>query len=233
MTTYTVEITEPIGIAATTCWRILADGARDGYVYDTREEAEQMLARKVELDRLNAAIEAAIGQERHYGIRVWSESDPRRSTPTWRMTDPYRGCEGYAFAWYSTDPPPVDVYAREQYERACAAAELEPAADADLGTYADQYFQIDLHGNAPAMVVTVQLRRRRLAGINRERATQKPDAPTQAAPEVELDGRPCDECGGQILAGQAMVASLGLACGPDCYDAMADRPGRHARSVRR
>ena len=28
-----------------------------------------------------------------------------------------------------------------------------------------------------------------------------------------------------------MAASLGLACGTDCYDAMSDRPGRHDRTT--
>ena len=41
----------------------------------------------------------------------------------------------------------------------------------------------------------------------------------------------CDECGVEIV-GSAMAASLGRACGADCYDAMADRPGRYAQGRR-
>lgn len=52
---------------------------------------------------------------------------------------------------------------------------------------------------------------------------------TAACPDV----RHCDECGSTEAVGGWMGASLGLACGVDCYDAMADRPGRHARTHHR
>lgn len=39
----------------------------------------------------------------------------------------------------------------------------------------------------------------------------------------------CDHCGGTTAVGGWMSASLGLACGVDCYDAMADREGSHDR----
>lgn len=39
----------------------------------------------------------------------------------------------------------------------------------------------------------------------------------------------CDNCADPIPDGHGMIASMGLACGVDCYDAMADAPGHHAR----
>ncbi|MFF3958460.1 hypothetical protein ACFYY1_35385 [Streptomyces sp. NPDC001890] len=38
----------------------------------------------------------------------------------------------------------------------------------------------------------------------------------------------CDNCGTTVAVGGWMVASLGRACGADCYDAMADGYGAHA-----
>lgn len=42
------------------------------------------------------------------------------------------------------------------------------------------------------------------------------------------DVRHCDECGTTSSPGGWMAPSLGQACSSDCYDAMSDRPGRHA-----
>ncbi|MEV8344505.1 hypothetical protein [Streptomyces niveus] len=39
----------------------------------------------------------------------------------------------------------------------------------------------------------------------------------------------CDNCGSTVAVGGWMSASLGRACGTDCYDAMADQRGAHAR----
>jgi hypothetical protein len=54
---------------------------------------------------------------------------------------------------------------------------------------------------------------RRAYGMMRERDAAHPP-------------KPCHECGTDIPYGAGMAASLGLACTPACYDAMADRPGR-------
>lgn len=151
---------------------------------------EAYAVRETELRALYARIESVIGQERHYGIRVWSENAPGRDAPTWRITDPHAGHDGYAFAHYSEVP-----------------------------------------------------RCRRLAGLNHEQApARRAREAASAAAEARRDaearhaaeaaGRYCDECGVLIVHG-AMTASLGLACDVDCYDAMADRPGRHAQRVQR
>ncbi len=117
-------------------------------------------------------LEQEIGQARHYGIRVRAERVPGRDLPRWLITDPHTGQRDYAFAWYSTDPPPVEVYTRGQYERACAALEITPAADADLGSYGDRWGSYDLFTYTPRQSVTMTLRRRRLAGLLREHAAQ-------------------------------------------------------------
>jgi hypothetical protein len=45
--------------------------------------------------------------------------------------------------------------------------------------------------------------------------------------------RHCDHCGGTESEGGWMTASLGLACGTDCYTAMSDDRGAHARQYHR
>ena len=63
-------------------------------------------------------------------------------------------------------------------------------------------------------------------GLALDLAGRRADALEAAAADTPT--RHCDECGTGI-AGPGMVASLGLACDVDCYDAMADRPGRYAQ----
>lgn len=281
-----------------TDWYFLTDGKRpDSFIYRSRDEAERIALRRAELIAVHSVIEEAIGQERHYGIRVWSEPNPTRNTPTWRITDPYKEIDGFAFAWYTDIPPPVEIYTREQYETACAALELEPVPDSRIGRYDASGYDSSVY--TARETVTVILRQRRIAGIVREEAIANaerqqeleaaglgegpytreqyeqacqimhatplndsgcwavvdqdldrlgggviaiiPGAPTDkisvelayrrvAALEKETVGanRHCDECG-TVIIGSAMMASLGVACGPDCYDAMSDRPGRYAQ----
>lgn len=157
-----------------TNWYIYIDGEKQpSYCYNTREVAEGQALHQAQMRAIHELIEEVIGQERHYGIRVWSEDEPGRSTPTWKITDPHRGHEGFAFAWYSHTPPPVSVYTREQYEAVCEALELEPASDDELGNYADSYAVYDSMTYTPQQVITGELRRRRLAGIDREEAVRE------------------------------------------------------------
>lgn len=301
---YPTDVTLPANVTITAegdRWAILTDGKRtDGYIYPSEDEALKMAMRQAEMRAVHAVIEGVIGQERHYGIRVWSEPSPYPDAPTprWFITDPHHDQEAYAFAWYSGDPPPVDVYTRQQYETACAALELDPAPDSDLGGYGDKYGEYDLWTYTPRQAIGYQLRHRRLAGIKREKAAEQapraqelqeaglaagplgrddyeracqisgvpaladgacvtlvdndvvrlagrgvmvvdPATPDDAVTAdlarrrveaIEADaarqGRRCDECGA-VIVGSGMTASLGLACGVDCYDAMADRPGRY------
>lgn len=205
------------------------------------ETTEQAYAqRKAELAELHARIEEVIGQERHYGISVWQETDPERPWEKWFVTDPHLELERYGIAHSADTAPAVDVYTREQYERACAAVGLTPAPDSDLGTYADVFMPPTLWDLYPLPYVEAQLRVRRLAGLQREPTPARPprthlpmpDPKTVARVRAEMSYRHCDECGALFIGG-GMNASLGLACDVDCYDAMSDRPGRYATSKRR
>jgi hypothetical protein len=142
MATYTVAPTGPVGLSGDEAWRIFVDGEqRDGFVFHTPGRAEEIAERYRERDRLDALVEAAVGQEYHYDIRVWAELQAGKSLPVWRITDPHRNLADYAFAHYRATPPAVDVYTREQYESACAAVGLTADADEVLGGYADEHFQ--------------------------------------------------------------------------------------------
>jgi hypothetical protein len=157
-----------VGGQRVTDWYILADGQpAGGYVHEDYEAAERYALRLAEMEAVDAVLEQAIGQARHYGIRVWSEPVPGK-LPRWLITDPHTGQQAFAFAWYSPDPPPVEVYTRAQYEQACAALDIDPADDSDLGGYWDIYGVYDLFTYTPKQAITATLRRRRLAGLERE-----------------------------------------------------------------
>lgn len=296
-----VEVHEPrLSDGKDAHWNVHHNGKRaDNSYFDSPEEAQKIALRLAELDAVNAVIEETIGRQYHYGIQVWSEPNPGR-TPTWRRTDAFRDHDGFAFAWFSDTPPPVDVYTREQYEAACAALELEPALDEDLDSYADRYGVFDVYTYDAKAIITFKLRGRRLGGLKREKAAIEAERmkaleatgllaesawsreqyeqacstmglpalsdgacfnlvdndlsmisggvvaimPGMPNDEVSLklaykrvsgieetavaEGKRCDECGG-VIVGSGMVASLGLACSVDCFDAMADRPGKYAQ----
>lgn len=163
----------------------------DGVVRYSDDWFAQRPQREADLATLDAAVEQVIGQERHYGIRVWPEAVPGRDLPTWRLTDPHKGREGYALGWWSTEPPAVEVYTREQYVRACAAVGLAPADDADLGTYADMHMSASLDNLTALEHCEATLRRRRMAGVERDRAAQWA-AHDQALAEAGLVDGPLD-----------------------------------------
>lgn len=298
----TSEEHEKYGGGTATDWFIEVDGVRERNYYDSAEAATRYVLRGAETAEADARVEAVIGQTRHYGIVVRSEPDSRREGGfRWLLTDPFTKDKNYALAWYSASPPPVSVYTREQYEQACGAVGFDPAADTDLGNYADKFGDFSMpHYSAKAAFVFT-LRGRRIAGLKREAAKAQEvreqslaaaglaegpytreqyeqacsilgvrpltdggclavveqdlerysasgvlviGVPTDAltvklaygrATEMETAaaeaGRFCDECGVTIV-GVGMLASLGLACAPDCYDAMADRPGKYASRKR-
>jgi len=154
---------------------IYEDGEREPgrYIYRTHEDAVRTVLAQAEHEAAKRIIEDTIGQERHYGIRVWSEPHPVNPAPTWRITDPHRGHDGFAFAWHSHTPPPVEVYTRAQYEAACTALGLEAAPDSEFargGNYMDRYGNFTSHENGARVVVEAALRRRRIAGVQREEA---------------------------------------------------------------
>lgn len=135
---------------------------------------------------LLAAAEAAV-PEWPYGIAMEHEEG------RWLRTDPLNGLERFAIAWYRESPPPVDVYTRAQYEAACAAAGIEPAADSELGNYADKHAE-PRHGEWPAEAhVALTLRRRRIFGLQRE----APPAPPPQLPPIEVSEprTTCHFCG--------------------------------------
>jgi hypothetical protein len=151
-----------------TDWYILIGGRpAGGYVHEDYEAAERYALRLAELEAVDAVLEQAIGQARHYGIRVWSEPVPGK-LPRWLITDPHTGQQGFAFAWYFPGPPPVEVYTRAQYEQACTVLDIDPADDSDLGGYWDIYGVYDLFTYTPNQAIRATLRRRRLAGLKRE-----------------------------------------------------------------
>ncbi|MFG3205306.1 hypothetical protein [Streptomyces sp. NPDC048192] len=51
---------------------------------------------------------------------------------------------------------------------------------------------------------------------------------TGAMPCPADGAKHCDNCGATSTVGGWIVASLGLACDVDCYDAMSDSTGAHA-----
>lgn|SRR5690606_7804756 len=111
------------------------------------------------------------------------------------------------------------IYTRDQYEDACAAVGLTPAPDDSLGTYGDKYGDFWMSHYGAVDIVTAELRRRRIAGIKDERAALAASAPPVKQPTKTIIGS-CARCGGDVSAGSGMWASLGLACGDECYDAL-------------
>jgi hypothetical protein len=150
-------------------WQICADGSPYGSrLYQQRDEAEATVLGWAAIDEAERLIAAVVGNW-EYGIHVWlGESSWAGGPRTWRRTDRHTGQEACAFAWYSDQAPPVDVYTRTQYEAACGALGLIPAPDASLGGYGDMYGQFAPPEYPARTVVEVTLRRRRLAGLERE-----------------------------------------------------------------
>lgn len=125
---------------------------------------------------------------------------------------------------------PYIQWSRDEYERACEAAGITARTETAC---AEAMMRADAAGgNAslaaigdtdalpalnrdPVAILAVTLAIRRAYGMEAEALAATP-------------ADPCDECGTLIPAGTAMMASLGRACSPSCYDAMADLPGRHA-----
>lgn len=159
-------------------WRVVADGKPiDSSIYTSLEVAQTVAERLTAVDAAEEAVAAVVGAY-EYGITVWREGS------RWLITDPHTGREGFAFAWYAPGTPPVSVYTRAQYEAACAAVDLVPAADDELGTYSDQYSQSWPHEVSAKAMIELSLRRRRMAGIERE----VPAAAAAAVPGAPADG---------------------------------------------
>lgn len=147
-------------------------------------------------DRL-AAAEAAVPSW-SYGMSM--ERDGAR----WLLTDPFKGLQRFAIAWYQDGVPPVTAYTRDQYEAACVAAGIDTAADSELGTYADKHAS-PYPGEWPDDAqLALTLRRRRMQGIERETPPAPPVvrlAPPEPVPtHCMFCGLPlsrsgdCEEC---------------------------------------
>lgn len=113
---------------------------------------------------------------------------------------------------------------RADYERACAIMGVAPLTDPHCLVVENEQASRRI-----GMGFTT------LAGLPHEGpaaelAERRGQEIVRTAPPVEM--AVCDECGVEFPAGTGMHASMGLACDVDCYDAMADRSGRHARAVR-
>jgi hypothetical protein len=150
-------------------WQICAEGSPYGSrLYQQRDEAEATILGWTAIDEAERLIAPVVG-DWGYGIHVWLGEPSWAGGPrTWRRTDRHTGQDAFAFAWYSDQAPPVDVYTRTQYEAACGALGLPPAPDASLGSYGDMYGQFAPPEYPARTVVEVTLRRRRLAGLERE-----------------------------------------------------------------
>jgi hypothetical protein len=109
-------------------------------------------------------------------------------------------------------------YTREQYDRACEIIGIPALSDGGcvaavehrMSRYAGDLIVIDLR--IPDDDLSIDMAARRVDAMEQE---------------ARVAGRRCDECGAVII-GSGMAASLGLACRVECFDAMADRPGRYA-----
>lgn len=109
---------------------------------------------------------------------------------------------------------------RARYEQACQVMRVAPLPD--------QHCLI-LDNELAALRVGASFTT--IAGLPREGpaaelAVRRAEELIRTAPPVEM--RTCDECGTEFPKGTGMIASMGLACDVPCFDAMADRPGRHA-----
>jgi hypothetical protein len=126
---------------------------------------------------------------------------------------------------------PHVAWARADYERACGLAGLTPRNDAGCAAAWNQTghaggdfllaARCDTTGKLPAV------ERDAVAELGFALALRRAHGMAEEA-DARTRKDPCDECGVLIPAGSAMLASLGRACSPECYDAMADRPGRYA-----
>lgn len=102
-------------------------------------------------------------------------------------------------------------YDRDVYEQACTLLGVTPLPDDEIVRYAADA------ALGPLGCSLAEHRVRVLRGLA-----------LGAGPRL----RRCDECG-RIITGSGLVASCGLACTPECLDAMADRPGRYATRQQR
>lgn len=130
------------------------------------------------VDRL-AAAEAAV-PDWPYDMAMEYENGK------WLHTDPHKGLDRTPIAWYAEGPPPVSAYTREQFEAACAAAGIDVPPDSDLGSHADKFASPNLGEWPDDDYIALMLRRRRIAGMERE-APPKPAPPPRDLMPV---GRP-------------------------------------------
>lgn len=110
-------------------------------------------------------------------------------------------------------------YTREQYEQATAIAGVSALTDQQCVAILED----EMSRYTSVMTITVPV-----DGLAADLAVQRADA--IAAARSKVPTRPCGECGTPIPQGAGMAASLGLACRVECFDAMADRPGRYDSS---
>jgi hypothetical protein len=129
--------------------------------------------------RLSAAEAAA--PDWSYGMNM------ERDGSQWLLTDPFKGLERFAIAWYQDCPPPVTAYTRAQYEAACEAAGIAAAPDGELGNYADKFASPALGEWPEDAYIALILRRRRIAGMDRE-ADQKPSTVAAATVPATATG---------------------------------------------
>lgn len=127
-------------------------------------------------------------------------------------------------------------YTRHQYEHACHIVGIDPMDDATISSsYAVEFGAFEPPQHTPELCIAYSLAARRLAGIRQPSTSAAasfdpdPEFGTASLPDDEPDTapgqiRPCanPRCHRNVPAGTGMVASRGVVCSVDCYDAMAD-----------
>lgn len=105
-----------------------------------------------------------------------------------------------------------DTLSRTEYVAACEALGQSPLDDEQCDSYGVRYGEYEVPQYPTGTCVQMALAKRRLAGIEAERAALPKPTP-KAVRYIRCD------CGHEVPEGQVMSASLGTSC-VDCYDRM-------------
>jgi hypothetical protein len=141
-------------------WRVYSEDLRGETVwrYDWRDSG---------LDRGPSTANLYTSQEQATQVALtWvnvmatDEKVDQANGPDW----PYDSKPSYTLA----NANAVGVYTREMYERACAAVELEPLSDNECDSYCIRYGDFGPPHYDAETIVSVDLARRRLAGLTIE-----------------------------------------------------------------
>lgn len=142
-------------------WRTDPD---DEFRFRTEEIARRYAYERVRLTEIEAAVEAAIGQEYAYDIRIW------RDERGWVMSDPFVEPYAMRISYGGDTPPQVHVYTRDQYIAACSAVGIDPVPDERVPMLTNYTAVIPEY--TARQVFEQRLHARRAEGIKREYAAK-------------------------------------------------------------